>query len=150
AGRIGAMRIASLRTSRKARVALVNASSTMCGRLLPLAQVLPAALPHRYSALQERDYLYVSPKSAPRPALAFPDRCRTRRRAAAQLQQLRDAVARIRVRREQIVGAIARQRVDDEEMRHGRIALGVFIETLTRTVFDALQSARQGVRVAAD
>jgi 6,7-dimethyl-8-ribityllumazine synthase len=42
-----------------------------------------------------------------------------------------DAVLRGRVRGEQIVHALARQRVDDEHMRGGRIALGAVIRGAT-------------------
>ena len=52
--------------------------------------------------------------------------------------------------REQIVHARARQRVDDEEMRRGRIALGIHIGDLLGTAGDLLQRRGERQRPFAD
>ena len=77
-----------------------------------------------------------------------------RRRCASEtsrhLHQLRDAVLRVRVRREEVVGASSRKRVDNEEVRHRWIALGVYVHALACVSFNLLQRACERFRFAAN
>ena len=70
--------------------------------------------------------------------------------AAIHLHQGRDAVVGRRVGREQVVRALARQRVDDEHVARGRIALGVVVRNAVRIGLDLAQGAGQRLGVAAD
>ena len=59
--------------------------------------------------------------------------------APGHFLQRGDAVFRVRVGREQVVHALARERIDDEHMRGGRVAFG-------RGVMDSLRRARDLVQ----
>src|SRR5690242_8865714 len=55
---------------------------------------------------------------------------------SGKLPQCRDAVLGRWMRRKQTVDAMARERVDDEHVRRGRIALGLLVRHLMRSVLD--------------
>ena len=93
-----------------------------------------------------------APRAAARIVAAGADGRRSALRAhfRRKLLQRGDAVLGRRVRREQIVHALPRQRVDDEHVRGRRIALGFRVRDLMRGVVDLRQRGREPHRLAAD